>query len=40
MINLRGALVPIVDLRVRPGFANPKYDVFTVVIILNTRWPR
>jgi purine-binding chemotaxis protein CheW len=35
IINLRGAVVPIVDLRVRLGFANPKYDVFTVVIILN-----
>ena len=35
VVNLRGAVVPIVDLRVRLGFENPKYDIFTVVIILN-----
>ena len=35
VINLRGHLVPIVDLRVRFGLGDPRYDAFTVVIILN-----
>lgn len=35
MINLRGIIVPIVDLRVRLGVAEPSYDALTVVIILN-----
>jgi purine-binding chemotaxis protein CheW len=35
VIHLRGIIVPIIDLRLRLGFANPAYDVFTVVIILN-----
>ena len=35
VINLRGKIVPIIDLRLRLGHANPAYDVFTVVIILN-----
>ena len=35
VINLRGHIVPIVDLRVRFGLGNPTYDAFTVVIILN-----
>jgi purine-binding chemotaxis protein CheW len=33
--NLRGVIVPILDLRVRFGMPEPKYDEFTVVIILN-----
>lgn len=33
--NLRGVIVPILDLRVRFGMAQPRYDEFTVVIILN-----
>lgn len=33
--NLRGAIVPIVDLRIRFGLGEPVYDEFTVVIILN-----
>jgi len=33
--NLRGTIVPIVDLRVKFGLADPTYDAFTVVIILN-----
>jgi len=35
VINLRGIIVPIIDLRLRLGLHNPAYDVFTVVIILN-----
>jgi purine-binding chemotaxis protein CheW len=35
VINLRGTIVPIVDLRVKFGLGEPKYDAFTVVIILN-----
>jgi len=35
VINLRGHIVPIVDLRVRFGLSDPRYDAFTVVIILN-----
>jgi purine-binding chemotaxis protein CheW len=35
VINLRGHIVPIVDLRVRFGLGDAKYDAFTVVIILN-----
>lgn len=34
VINLRGAVVPIVDLRIKFGFARADYDEFTVVIIL------
>ncbi|MDN4035913.1 chemotaxis protein CheW [Massilia sp. YIM B02443] len=35
VINLRGSIVPIVDMRIRFGMSEPKYDSFTVVIILN-----
>jgi len=35
VINLRGTIVPIVDLRIKFGLGNPTYDEFTVVIILN-----
>lgn len=35
VINLRGAIVPIVDLRIKFNLGEPTYDVFTVVIILN-----
>lgn len=35
VINLRGAIVPIVDLRVRFNLGKAEYDQFTVVIILN-----
>jgi purine-binding chemotaxis protein CheW len=35
VINLRGDIVPIVDLRVKFGLANTGVDAFTVVIILN-----
>jgi purine-binding chemotaxis protein CheW len=35
VINLRGVIVPIVDLRVKFELGEAKYDAFTVVIILN-----
>ena len=35
VINLRGVIVPIVDLRLRFGLPEAAYDRFTVVIILN-----
>jgi purine-binding chemotaxis protein CheW len=35
VVNLRGVIVPIVDMRVRFGLEEVKYDSFTVVIILN-----
>ncbi|WP_411877578.1 chemotaxis protein CheW [Polaromonas sp. YR568] len=36
VLNLRGAVVPIVDLRIRFKLGAPRYDRFTVVIMLNT----
>ncbi len=35
VINLRGVIVPIVDLRIKLNLGEPTYDQFTVVIILN-----
>ena len=35
VINLRGTIVPIVDLRIKLSFPNVEYTKFTVVIILN-----
>ena len=35
VVNLRGIIVPIVDLRIRFNLGDPTYDQFTVVIILN-----
>jgi len=35
VINLRGTIVPIVDLRIKFNLGNPTYDALTVVIILN-----
>lgn len=35
VINLRGVIVPIVDLRIKFKLGEPSYDQFTVVIILN-----
>jgi purine-binding chemotaxis protein CheW len=35
VINLRGVIVPIVDLRIKFNLGRPEYDQFTVVIILN-----
>lgn len=35
VVNLRGIIVPIVDLRIKFGLAAAAYDEFTVAIILN-----
>ncbi|MFL6673844.1 MAG: chemotaxis protein CheW [Massilia sp.] len=35
VVNLRGLIVPIVDMRIRFKLGTPVYDQFTVVIILN-----
>jgi purine-binding chemotaxis protein CheW len=35
VINLRGVIVPIVDLRIKFELGEPTYNQFTVVIILN-----
>jgi purine-binding chemotaxis protein CheW len=35
VINLRGLIVPIVDLRIKFNLSEPVYDDFTVAIILN-----
>lgn len=37
VVNLRGLIVPIVDLRIKFGLGKVEYDEFTVVIILNLR---
>lgn len=35
VINLRGIIVPIVDMRIRFNLGTPTYDPLTVVVILN-----
>ncbi len=37
VVNLRGVIVPIVDLRLKLGIDKVEYTEFTVVIILNVR---
>jgi purine-binding chemotaxis protein CheW len=37
VVNLRGVIVPIVDLRLKLGCESAEYDGFTVVIVLNVR---
>jgi purine-binding chemotaxis protein CheW len=37
VVNLRGIIVPIVDMRIKFNLGEPTYDQFTVVIILNIR---
>ena len=37
MVNLRGTIVPIVDMRLKFNCEKAVYDSFTVVIILNLR---
>lgn len=34
VVNLRGVIVPILDLRLKLGFSAPQYNEFTVVIVL------
>ncbi|SFC49755.1 purine-binding chemotaxis protein CheW [Polaromonas sp. OV174] len=35
VVNLRGIIVPIIDMRIKFKLGTPTYDPFTVVIILN-----
>lgn len=35
VINLRGAIVPVIDLRIRFGLGHGEYTPFTVTVILN-----
>ena len=35
VVNLRGVIVPVVDMRIRFGLAEVQYNSFTVVIVLN-----
>ncbi len=35
VVNLRGVIVPIIDMRIKFGLEDVKYDSFTVVIVLN-----
>lgn len=35
VVNLRGVIVPIIDMRIKLGLGTPHYDEFTVVIVLN-----
>ena len=37
VVNLRGVIVPIIDLRVKLGCETVDYNSFTVVIVLNVR---
>jgi purine-binding chemotaxis protein CheW len=35
VMNLRGVIVPVIDMRVKFNLGNPTYDAFTIVIVLN-----
>ena len=35
VVNLRGIIVPIIDMRIKFNLGEPRYDEFTVVIVLN-----
>jgi purine-binding chemotaxis protein CheW len=35
VVNLRGVIVPVIDLRLVLGLGDPRYDSFTVVIVLH-----
>jgi len=37
VVNLRGVIVPIVDLRLKLGCPTAEYNTFTVVVVLNVR---
>ena len=37
VVNLRGTIVPIVDMRLKFGCSKAEYNSFTVVIVLNLR---
>ena len=35
VVNLRGVIVPIIDMRIKFGLGTPRYDQITVTIVLN-----
>ena len=35
VINLRGTIVPVIDMRIKFNLGTPTYDQFTIVIVLN-----
>ena len=35
VINLRGTIVPVIDMRIKFNLDTPTYDQFTIVIVLN-----
>ncbi len=37
VVNLRGVIVPIIDLRLKLGCESNEYNTFTVVVVLNVR---
>jgi len=37
VVNLRGVIVPVVDLRLKLGCESAEYNEFTVIIVLNVR---
>jgi purine-binding chemotaxis protein CheW len=37
VVNLRGVIVPIIDLRLKLGCESVEYNTFTVVVVLNVR---
>ena len=37
VINLRGVIVPVIDMRIKLGMGTPTYDQFTIVIVLHIR---
>lgn len=37
VVNLRGVIVPIIDMRIKFALGEPTYDELTVVIVLNIR---
>jgi purine-binding chemotaxis protein CheW len=37
VVNLRGVIVPIIDLRLKLGCEQVEYNTFTVVVVLNVR---
>lgn len=37
IMNLRGTIVPVIDLRVRFGMSEAEYTPFTVIIVVNVR---
>jgi purine-binding chemotaxis protein CheW len=37
VMNLRGTVIPVLDLRIKFGMAEPKYDKFTVIVVVTLR---